>query len=621
MTSYTISQLEKFKVTQLKDTCKSLNIAGYSKLNKTALIERILAANNTDHSDSSSLTPVKKSLSIDSNVSKSTIINDSTASEKTPITATKEKERVTTKRKLNCQLSESSTTSDSQNPAPPCPALVRKTISKELPSIKNSSTTITTHTEHHTTSESNPITHANTSVTKSSSHAAKTTSTVPSEPIQPPIASTDTRASLNKTTSAPVMKKSRPADKTTRKKMPLSKPHFTPISKNVSKIPSRVPFPNFTPLKKIVKSPELPTTNLSTPRNSMSPPALSTEAERRDYMKGHFLNSLFHQLRACRTTPLSTLTDSLEFTGFSRDLYRQTCPEGFLVAIRFYISRLHTALQLGSGQDWSVMGNGHGLFSPDLTTWPTITACESLSADLWWVQVSHSGPAVQRMTRFIVIAITGEPIGQLTKDHKSFNDTWLSEIDLRADWRTFLDLSLNSKAIEKNKHSMIMELVKTKDRTAYPGGISSAWRNRLPMACVTESIRVAERAVLSSCALNSFSGEQRSALEMEAEQQGRIVSGSTHATRGLEIYLPEAGQVLSVHFPPTYHPALAVVHRGSGTSDIVLRETGQVVGDEDCGVASLWQGMLGCDDRGRKDDRISQEFFKNWEKRMSGEDM
>ena len=64
------------------------------------------------------------------------------------------------------------------------------------------------------------------------------------------------------------------------------------------------------------------------------------------------------------------------------------------------------------------------------------------------------------------------------------------------------------------------------------------------------------------------------------------------------------------------HQALAYVHRTSGHTDIVLRETGQVVGEEDGGVVPLWQGLLGCDERGKKDSTICENFFAGWAERL-----
>lgn len=76
-------------------------------------------------------------------------------------------------------------------------------------------------------------------------------------------------------------------------------------------------------------------------------------------------------------------------------------------------------------------------------------------------------------------------------------------------------------------------------------------------------------------------------------------------------------QVMSVHIPlDSYHPNLALVHRRSGITEYVLKDTGQVVGDENCGISPLWQGLLGCNDRGDKDDERMEEFWKDWETRL-----
>lgn len=57
-------------------------------------------------------------------------------------------------------------------------------------------------------------------------------------------------------------------------------------------------------------------------------------------------------------------------------------------------------------------------------------------------------------------------------------------------------------------------------------------------------------------------------------------------------------QVLSAHLTP--HASVGLVQRVGGYSEYVLRETGQIVGDED-GIALFWQGLLFCDHRGAHD--------------------
>lgn len=66
--------------------------------------------------------------------------------------------------------------------------------------------------------------------------------------------------------------------------------------------------------------------------------------------------------------------------------------------------------------------------------------------------------------------------------------------------------------------------------------------------------------------------------------------------------------------PPPCHPSIAIAHRSSGRSDYVLRETGQVIGDEDGGVVELWQGILGCDYKGAEKDM--GDFWKGWQDRI-----
>jgi hypothetical protein len=77
-----------------------------------------------------------------------------------------------------------------------------------------------------------------------------------------------------------------------------------------------------------------------------------------------------------------------------------------------------------------------------------------------------------------------------------------------------------------------------------------------------------------------------------------------------------SSQVLSVHRPANLHSSLAIVHRSSGYSEYVLTETGQVVGVEDEGVVSLYQGLVGCDYKGSEDSTGQAVFWKGWESRM-----
>lgn len=96
--------------------------------------------------------------------------------------------------------------------------------------------------------------------------------------------------------------------------------------------------------------------------------------------------------------------------------------------------------------------------------------------------------------------------------------------------------------------------------------------------------------------------------------------GETHGVVDAIRAHPRSHQVLSVHLPgPPTVPSLAIVHRASGKSDWVLCETGHVVGDEDGGVAPLWQGILGCDRRGAEAGAADvRAFWRGWEARVRG---
>ena len=74
-------------------------------------------------------------------------------------------------------------------------------------------------------------------------------------------------------------------------------------------------------------------------------------------------------------------------------------------------------------------------------------------------------------------------------------------------------------------------------------------------------------------------------------------------------------QLLSLH--PTPHPAVIVTYLRHG-SFYVLKDTGQQIGDEEGnGIVELWQGILGCDHKGRSDDEIAKGFWEGWEERYA----
>jgi hypothetical protein len=110
---------------------------------------------------------------------------------------------------------------------------------------------------------------------------------------------------------------------------------------------------------------------------------------------------------------------------------------------------------------------------------------------------------------------------------------------------------------------------------------------------------------------HSFTGEKLSSTMMDNETLSRPTTEKVRIHDKVDIYLPEAMQVSSIHL--LAGTDLAVAHRHNADSTYVLRETGQVIGDENSGIAPLWQGLLGCDERGEAVDQSA--FWEGWQQR------
>ncbi|WOO81416.1 uncharacterized protein LOC62_03G004940 [Vanrija pseudolonga] len=398
-------------------------------------------------------------------------------------------------------------------------------------------------------------------------------------------------------------------------------------------------------------------------------------ANRISHVGSHFVNRLFANLNAARTCPDSGPATSntvrgipsLAFTGFHEDIY-STSNEDLQVALRWWIWRMHTALQLGSGEAWSAQGGGLGLLGPDMTTWPPVVACKQVATGIFCITTlepprltilpadeqtdskaaAKKAPKAARRAKsnrkssaptepvkplteliavkYLTIGITGEVIA-CSRTHtvpeagQEYADQLIEDCPVRPDWHAFISARKLPAPSESPTPQPLITLVKTKDANDAPHGISKAWRTRMETANQAngasdpEALDVAARVVLASCVLNSFSGEKLSTMQMDAEWLGNAVVLDHSARKRVDLYLPEPLQILSVHLPPPpCHPAIAIAHRSSGRSDYVLRETGQVIGDEDCGVAELWQGILGCDYKGAEKD--VGDFWENWQDRI-----
>lgn len=262
------------------------------------------------------------------------------------------------------------------------------------------------------------------------------------------------------------------------------------------------------------------------------------------HIKTHFLERLFRRLNAARSPPIlsspfptpipypESPARLLAFSGFHPAVY--SCPnEAFQVAKRFWITRAHTMFQLGSAQDWSVNATGMGILSPDLATWPAVTACEMVTEDIFVVTTcssealaaagtstddrfqggSTTAPISQPHSnvQYLVVAATGEVIASSLSAHEVANGQEATRpvihgCALRADWNAFIQSrqsvpeACDHPPFPKPARPSLISHVKTKDATAFPQGINKAWAGAFdtPQA----ALAVAARAVLASCALN-----------------------------------------------------------------------------------------------------------------------
>ncbi|WWC73688.1 uncharacterized protein I206_107660 [Kwoniella pini CBS 10737] len=556
---HTAESLTKLKVPELKAICKEIKVANFSKLNKASLINLILA-NHTKATDP------KAKTSATNNVPFDPFLLTSPGTTESPETGTKRiisppKDEIVTKKKKT------------DNEGKCVPAYIE---------LKENQTCV---------SRIDPLT----SLGKTRDQADK-------------VQSLTVNALSKNRNAAPVTSIGRRIN---------SVPHHVDRSRSAKAFNSEKK--RFQALKPSVKAPQKAP---STTDNNIIPAVLDSEPlatanDRKKSVRSSFLEEMFLHLNASRMKPISgphsspTLalnsdlsTLPVNFPGLGTALYDPATPkDAFIVALRFYIARLHTSMYQGSGESWSMYGRGVGLLGPDLSKWPIIIDCKHFSRDFWMVETDNLSTLTTSnlgITKYIAIGLNGDVIAS-SLDGSEKND--IQGCPIRKDWYDYIITNpVNAEANEA-----LLDHVRTKNLADYPHGIARAWQERVGIQSNgLKLVEIAERAVLASCAINSLSGEKLSATEMDAQNAGHEpVRGKARSSR-VELYLPE--------YP--YHPALAVVHRQSGFTDHVLAETGQVIGDEESGVAELWQGLLGCDAKGNQDGSKMKEFWNGWEDRM-----
>lgn len=274
--------------------------------------------------------------------------------------------------------------------------------------------------------------------------------------------------------------------------MPRSSSTHKPKRKGLSTIVR----PGFKPLTVVGSR-----TPVSKPTNTVASTQavdLTSPANRTTHVESHFLSDLLTQLNRHRIKPIvnppypspagipTSPAAHLAFQGLHPKLYTDVSPEEFEVALHFWIARLHSYMQLGSGEAWSGQAKGMGVLSPDLSTWPPIMGCQQVAGGVYVITTSEES----RQVKYLIIGGIGEVIGH-SRDVGADEEGLVKGCRIRGDWAAY---------IADAGRSDLLSLVKSKDTYGFPGGISKAWR----VGQAAHLVKIAEKAVLAACALNRW---------------------------------------------------------------------------------------------------------------------
>lgn len=469
--------LAKLKVPELKARCKAvsprvteadgsepndelqLKIPNFSKLSKTDLIAKILAV-RTDATATASTKLPNNDVDQHETAGQRPRPPSDTFTEAAKEPAVKERKKEPTKRKTVPKASNNSPDDADEgetiqkkpkganalqqpDKAPECSGAAAGTA-KTVPTV----------------SVTRPILPASTSVTKQPMHNAPALSkTIP--PVSPAVKSTSVKG----------------VPKSLAKATPAVKAKFRPLAEVAPKEAPVAPPPPVV---------QLETVSLATPTDRMS------------HVEKHFLNGMFRQMHRYRAKPIlkppfpthpsfpkSSPTGHLAFQGLHPDLYVKVQSDAFEVALRFWVARLHSSMQLGSSEAWSLQAGGIGLLGPDMSTWPPITGCVQIVSDIWAVTTKEDKVDIN----YLVIGEIGEVIGH-SRNTSAKDEGLVGGCRLREDWKRY---------IGNGKRKSLISAVKSKDSYEFSGGISRVWRGGQTSHI---KVKIAERAVLASCALN-----------------------------------------------------------------------------------------------------------------------
>ncbi|KAI0726236.1 hypothetical protein C8Q72DRAFT_929327, partial [Fomitopsis betulina] len=274
------------------------------------------------------------------------------------------------------------------------------------------------------------------------------------------------------------------------------------------------------------------------------------------------------------------------------------------MALRFVLTRLWFALSIGSGA---------GMGDPKAIAWlkAIVVGMEPVVAhEIWSVTVEHDLGLDRRREIMYVLEATCEPVGHpevAPKPQPQGQAHDSAALPIRADWSEHIHRHLNGFS-GSGQTTVMLDQLKWANCEEYERGISRLWLRRIEKESDSGTAKraVAERYVLACVIANSVSGQWMSSSEMAQDFAG--LSTRSYATTArpknvqVSLYLPEHHHIESVHFEDArsqlLHVALAVVqtpHRAY----FILRDNGMQVGCEEDGVSEVWQEVVGCDASGR----------------------
>ncbi|KLO12214.1 hypothetical protein SCHPADRAFT_875780 [Schizopora paradoxa] len=265
------------------------------------------------------------------------------------------------------------------------------------------------------------------------------------------------------------------------------------------------------------------------------------------------------------------------------------------IAMRFLLTRVWFAI--------SVLGDGESCRKLLVTD-----AREVIKGEIWcvdMVSIDNDDGRKSSKESFYVLEETCEVVGRpAITDH---DESTRSNQNLRVDWSDYVQSRLLPAGFHSSPPVPLRSHLKWTNAEEYDKGISKLWLKRIEKegALGLYKRKLAERYVMACVVSNGVSGEWMSANRMQQEFAGGAMVHD-HSARKQEkvrvnLFLPSHHLVESVHVMTAggknLHKELAVVQT-PGREYFILRENGMEVGCEEDGVWDVWRNILSCDSRG-----------------------